>query len=761
MTLTTDPAWPWSPLGLLAAAALLTALTVWTYRSAGTSARRTVLALTLRLLALFLAVLALLRPAFALRDELRVPSLLLVACDDSESMTIQDEHDSQARWDALVRALRKAEPALARLRDEHNVQVVFQRFSEDVRDFDPNDGAAKADGKRSDYGLMLHALHERYRGERFLRGLLVLGDGTDNGTRHPALAVASQWRGLPCPVHTFAFGKPTTSDRQADIAFTNISTEPSPVVPVKAKLTVKAVVDAPGFENRTVKVRLFIDDQEVPVLVGGKEASFQEETLRLTTGNEIQVVCNAPAKPGEVKVTLRIEPQRDELATFNNEISTYVTVSKEGLSVLLVDKARAWEPKYISLALSGDPRIRLYDVSFRNGRETPDANEDLYRFGERVYDVVILGDVTPGQVAAGGPKALETIREMVQKKGTGLLMMGGFGAFSPAWKKTELGPLLPVELPDEAGQVEAKVKLGLTERGKAHFLLRLADDPRANADAWNNLAPLDGMNRLGTLRPGANADVLVQSVPGGEPVLAARDFGAGRVLAFAGDTTWRWVRSKEGYQHHARFWKQLVLWLAKQEEAEGNAWVRPDARRLGAGAKMGFAAGLRGKGGLDVKDARFEAKVVGPDGVETTVPTARDKEEERGSFWKTDRAGEYRVVVKAVGKDADGQAVSGESSARFLVTQEDTELARRAADHEFLKRLASAGGGKFHRGGADELTRLLNDLGSQPLPQARPKANLWPDWRRAALSGFPPTYLILFVGVLSVEWVLRRRWGLV
>lgn len=760
MTLTLDPAWPWSSGGLLLVGLLLAALAVWSYRQSGLPPQRLALALGLRLVVVLLAVLALLRPALAFREDLRAPSVLVVACDSSESMTIQDEFDGLSRWEYLTRLLRRAEPTLARLQDERNIQVVFHRFAADVRDLGPA-GDARADGKRSDYGGMLQALYERYRGERHLRGLLVLGDGTDNGTRHAALPLAAQWRNLPCPVHAFAFGKPTTGDRQADIAFTDLTTEPAPVVPIKGKLTLRALVDAPGFENRTVRARLFFDDREAPVLVGDKEAPFQEEALRLTTGNELRVVCNAPAKAGEVKVTLKIEPQRDELAAFNNEISTYVTVSKEGLSVLLVDKARAWEPVYISRALAGDPRIRLYDVAFRNSREAPDGKEDLYHFGERAYDVVILGDVTPGQVAAGGPRALATLRDMVQTRGVGLLFLGGFNAFSPAWKSSELGPLFPTELPDGPGQVEGKVRLGLTERGKAHFLVRLVDDATANLAAWEKLEPLDGMNRLGPLRPGTNAEVLVQSAPGGEPVLAARDFGAGRVLAFAGDTTWRWVRPPDGHHRHARFWKQLVLWLARQEEAQGSAWVRPDARRLPAGAKLGFAAGLRGKGGLDLKEARFEAKVVGPDGTETVLTTARDKEEERGNFWKTDRPGEYRVIVKATGKDGDGAPVTGEAAARFLVTQEDTEMARRAADHDFLRRLASSGGGTFHRADADEFGRFLDDIGSQPLPQVRPKTLVWPEWRRGALSAFLPLFFVLFVTLVSLEWFLRRRWGMV
>jgi hypothetical protein len=499
----------------------------------------------------------------------------------------------------------------------------------------------------------------------------------------------------------------------------------------------------------------------VPVLAGDKEEGFQEEVLRLTTGNELKVVCNAPDRPGEVKVTLKIEPLPGELTTSNNEISTFVTVSKEGISVLYVDKLRAFEFKQTKMALEGDLRIRLHEVIFRNSQEVPEPGQDLYKFGERFYDAIIIGDVTPGQLNAGGPSTEDRIIELVKDKGVGLMTMGGLKAFAAGgWQQSRLAALLPVEMGDGT-QIDDKVKMMLTEQGKAHFVLRLADNPQDNERLWESLAPLEGMSRLGGLKPNvANAAILARSAKG-ETVLAARPFGAGRVLAFAGDTTGRWVRSPATRQAHSRFWRQLVLWLARQEEAEGSAWVKLDARRLTAGGKLGFNVGLRGKGGIDLKDARFEVQVAGPGNITTPVQTVRERDEDRGTFWKTDAPGEYRVAVKATGKDSDGQPTSGEASARFLVSQDDTEMARRAADHEFLKRLASGGGGKFHKGDEDELGRFLQQLQSLPLPQARPKANLWPDWRRSSLSGFLPGYFLLFVALVSLEWFLRRRWGLV
>ena len=74
---TTDPAWPWSLSGigmpaLLAVALVLVALTVWTYAGVTPGSwRRTGIMIALRLGALILVCMALVRPSLASRDSSR------------------------------------------------------------------------------------------------------------------------------------------------------------------------------------------------------------------------------------------------------------------------------------------------------------------------------------------------------------------------------------------------------------------------------------------------------------------------------------------------------------------------------------------------------------------------------------------------------------------------------------------------------------------------------------------------------------------
>src|SRR5262245_24972028 len=240
LSLTTDPLWPWSfptygMLALLLVGLMLVVITVWTYVGASlANMRRLSIVLGLRLFALLLAILVLMRPALASRDDQKVPSLLIILLDRSESMTINDTYGNKSRWEAVrhIMDMPQCKSALERLKDDQNVTVVIKCFAEDVSDFDPQ---RPADGKRTETGTALHKLYDDHGQERFFRGLLLLSDGDDNGYRFDPMAEAEKWRRRGCPIHTFALGQVVAPAKQRDITLVGITPTPTPV-PVKNKL---------------------------------------------------------------------------------------------------------------------------------------------------------------------------------------------------------------------------------------------------------------------------------------------------------------------------------------------------------------------------------------------------------------------------------------------------------------------------------------------------------------------------------------------
>src|SRR5206468_2423487 len=127
------------PLGLPAlglVAVLLVVFTVWTYLGHPQATRRRItIVLALRLAALAIALLTAIRPSVGVQEEPKIPSVLIIAIDESESMTVKDEINGQARIDAVKKTLERARAALDDL-GEQNVEVVMYRFS--TPDFNPD-----------------------------------------------------------------------------------------------------------------------------------------------------------------------------------------------------------------------------------------------------------------------------------------------------------------------------------------------------------------------------------------------------------------------------------------------------------------------------------------------------------------------------------------------------------------------------------------------------------------------------------------------
>jgi len=795
-TFTIDPAWPWSDpnFGLPALggiALLLIALTVWTYLGVrGASFSRVLVILALRLAALLIAVTLVLRPSLAsYRDEDVLPSKLIVLVDSSASMQFLDEFNGLSRWQNAQRIL--GSPVVAALFKElgsrHKVEVVYYQGAENITKFNPE---GSPNGKRTDVPQWLHELLQKHALEDDVRALAIISDGANNGTRSVD-DLARQW-GARTPLHTFAAGKTTNNIDQDDLALVDIAAEPSPV-PVKGKLKVKAWIDAPKFVNTMVKVSLFVDGK--PALPD----PVKHVQLTRAKGNVVEIACDAPSAPGEIKVTMKVDKLVNEVTDANNEISTFVNVTKDGVSILWVEgKKRAFESVFaIRHALSKDPRFRVFYTE-RLREERPAArDEDWFNFDRQHYDVIVIGDVSADRFAGGNLKVFAQIKDLVQNKGTGLMMLGGYETFGNSdWHTLReasdlvgllpvtLAPLTPAPLPRGErgwgeGQFEGEVQMMPTPAGYAHYLLRLADDPAKNKQIWTpddpdkGFGPLDGMTRIG--QPKQTSVILANRDE--DPLLVGGQVGEGRVLAFGGDTTWKaWRRNADSLPAYERFWKQTMLWLARQEQIEGNVWVKLDRRRLAADGnqRLAFSVGIQGKGGVNVKDARYEVKVLQPDKEESPVPVGPEGGEERGAYFPR-QAGEYVVEVTGTGKDVDGSEIRGTARARFLAYAEDLEKLRPAADHAFLTRLAELAGDsrRFHRADENEFRDFLQSLATMQKVEGKTRPDLWPDWRRNPASTTPWDQIaalwnsaalacfLVFTSLLCVEWFLRRRWGLV
>jgi hypothetical protein len=804
------PAYPWSisPFGLPALAVVATLLvlfTIWSYTGHSNATRkRVVVVLVLRLLALTVTLLTAMRPSVGVEENPKLPSILLVGVDTSESMTVRDEVNNQSRIEAVRKTLEKSQPILDELTNDLNVNVILYKFS--TSDFDPTTSkyvlGDPADGKRSDYGTFLNRTFDRWQGERFLRGLLIIGDGVDNGEAFSAISEASRFGRRNCPVTTFTVGGESTDGNVQDIIMTGIDCMPSPA-PIKTDVIVTGTVQAYGFVGTRVVARVFLND---------KPLATEEVTLEKEKDNKVRMTIKAPSERGEYKLKMVVGQDKGgeivaltgESRDDNNASETYLTVTKDGVRLLIIDRLR-WEQTRLRDALRSEQRFDVNEVIRQSNLPPTSAEREFLDLDAQAYDVIIIGNVTAEQLIQADPQILDKIRERVQKHGMGLMFLGGEHAYygmpddllpvvlTPGniVENVEKGTQRPIDLyqtiPTDVG-LEKMMKLSkeplesillwnevnsARSRARITGYNKMARKPQATVYAW--VTPELTQVKAGTPKPDNRDPLLVGWQIG--------DGARGRVLAFGAYDTYLWEklgqpRTKQGSEIHTRFWKNCVLWLAHQDEEEGQAYVRPALRQLKVNAEQTIRVGVKLPGGSDDPSAELTVKIVPlvagqrepnqPD-IDKAKPeiVIRDKDGAKVLF-RPKVKGEYFVLLTSPKKDpegklirdAEGQAILLQATAKFIVVPDTSdEMLRVNADHDFLSRLSLPNGGKALR--LEDLPAFLKELRNQPQDGPKPRPRFYPDWRRNHSNGFLPLWLFIFALLLGAEWGLRRFWGMV
>ena len=452
-----------------------------------------------------------------------------------------------------------------------------------------------------------------------------------------------------------------------------------------------------------------------------------------------------PEVPGEYRVTVEAAQQPGERVITNNQMSTFINVAKGGVNVFYCEGTYRPEQKYL-LRAAGRPRhpVRRADHPLTHPVDLGD------RLQPGKYDVYILGDVDS---TAFTEKQLAQLAQTV-RHGAGLLMLGGYQSFGAGGYGTSpLAGAIPVEMsplerqkPTEPIRTDLHVvgplKMRPVDVRDPPFALRLGDTPAASAAAWNSLWPLDGANRFTGIKDAAHT----LAAAGRVPLLVEESYGAGRTMAFAGDTTWRWWM--HGYQNlHKRFWRQMILWLAhKDQAAEGNVWIKFQQRRLAPNQRAEFSVGAQSAGGENLGELNGEAEVILPDGSRRPVSLARQEALLVGSFRDTQSPGDYTLEATVHYKD---QTV-GRARGRFLVSPQDLELDNASADVALLTNLAAMTGGE--QVPPERLGDLIHRLGTNVehlIVQQETKNTFWDTW----------PFFLLLVLVLGLQWYLRNAGG--
>jgi hypothetical protein len=732
-----NPIGPW-PL-LVGAAVAVLFLTLWAYtrRLRGSSGGWRWVALSLRLLALLLCLLAALRPSVILQEKKRQAASLVFLLDSSTSMTLGDEVRGQTRWAVARKALEQALETAKSLGP--NLEVKTYRFDANLREAKLDDKpAAEPEGRETDLGpAMLEAEKREAQNNKRVARMVIISDFASNNGINPLVA-ARRLRDQQIPVATVGLGTENAGAGSKDIAVRDIAT--GPTVFVKNQLEVRGNLTARGFSGQPIEVELLVEGQSV----AKTQVRVPEETDLAPIANLKYI----PQTPGEKKITLKVTPLEGEFVTTNNEISTFVTVLSGGLNVMFLQGPNfTWDYRFLMRSIMTSRDIQVEGVVIRRPARGEASEVDDAEFAPGRYNIYVLSDL-PAEYLA--PRQHKLLAEAV-KKGAGLMMLGGRTSFGAGgWAQTDLADVLPAEIHPGDGQLEPEggVKFVPSNSGLTSYILQIGASRAETAKLWDMMPPILGTNRFGELKKGA--EVLAQTPgPNPEPLMIALDGpGAGRVIAYGGDT-WVWARAfEEGRIAHRKFWRQVIFWLShKENQGDNQIKLNLDRRRISVGQNIEMTVTARDAKGSPFTGLSYETKVEreGLNPTSEPVELYTQGDEAKGSYAAAGQPGDYRVTVVA---RRNGQEV-GRDSSRFLVYQDDRELENPSADLALARQIAEITGGEAVT--QESLGKYLKGIDQSTYTEylSPTEHKIWDNW----------PFLLLFAALLTMEWWLRKRHG--
>ena len=633
---------------------------------------------------------------------------------------------------------------------------------------------------------------------------------SDGRARDPerAVSIAKGYGRMDVPIHVVPVGD---EDVGGDIAI--VSMVAPNLVRKSSQVPVQLFVRSYGYQGKRAELKLSAVGPDgrlgavlarTPVVLEDGLASY---SLSFGSGEEDRrIAASIDVQPGEVSADnnrfaadVAIDHTKIRVLYLEGAIERYVI--QRGLLGLGGSEIRgAYSP--LQMALMEDPDIECTVVmpggasgdfstlvgTDEKGRGMPETRSELY-----AYDAIILSNV-PREALSD--QHLKWIENWISRRGGGLCMVGGPNSYgSGAWAKTSVANMLPVALSGNGRDWDETLTL-VKPRLDAplHPIWHIVPDNAENRKILQSFPTFLGHNRIGASKPSADVLATLGPNPSSQDsmsAIAVQPYGQGRTMAmstaitkrWAGDFTQTWGKSDARY--YKKFWRNVVYWLTENSSIGRRRLLAETDKRLyrpgepivlstrafdeNAVATLDYriAVSIEPKSATEVisddSPLRRPSGSMAPEGGQgPLLPWGEEfdlaKLNDNKAYQSTLTIADAKSLPPGVSLT---QGLRIELTAYENNTQVDStaidvqilddpsEQQNPLPDHDLLKKIASASGGKVLKGSTD----LAAMLGKLPVSIGAPEIKMMPAWSRWWL-------LVLLLGLLTVEWIWRRRVGL-
>jgi hypothetical protein len=570
-------------------------------------------------------------------------------------------------------------------------------------------------------------------------GIVLLSDGIDNATSQRSEAVLKDLGARGIPVYTVPFGLPDPDD----VSIRNIVMQE--VAFSGDRVPVRVHLQSKGYEKRTARLSVLLNDRRVSSRIVRFDGGLQFE--------EVDFRVDVYEK-GAAQIDVIIEPFDDEVSMVNNRITRSIRIVNEKVNVLYIEGNARWEFRYLRAILKRDPRINATFIASNVGPEVArNSPEHIVRFPDNrddafQYDLVILGDVDASFFT---DEEFGLLEELIRDRGASLLMLCGPMHSPGSYVGTPVQTMLPVRFDTESAweQVAESVYPVLTHEGRSSLVMTLENDVELNDRIWRRMAPMDQLPPLLSAKPGATVLAVLSDNTARDqsyPLVAWQRYGTGKCMSIASDRLWR-LRYKTGDKYHWRVWSQCIQFMTLSRLMGEHKRIRLETDRsvYPVDGQCRLYAHVLDDNFEPIVQPVFEVYVTSIDGGAKELVSLRPDRSQPGlyeGYFAASGPGRYRLEA-----NENDQRIS--STTEFQVADVNRELADTNVDLANLERIANLTGGE--RLSMQEVSKLASLVNAEPVTiEVRSERPLWDN----GLVAF------LFVGLLGMEWICRRKYDL-
>ncbi len=715
------------------AAAMILLLAVWLivlYRRQRTNRtlKQTLLLLTPKILIVLLLILAYFDPVRTVIRHPKKDKKVMVLVDSSSSMDCEDE----PKMSRAERAGDLSRDLDRKLRSVIDFETLY--FDEDVHRTKTNDQT-----RRTDLGKCLVAITDKAKSSDYFSAV-VLTDGGDEVIQNPKLP--------EMPLYIAGVGRDPDSWNDLSVA----QVEAPSIVEQGGTFEVSADVSA-RFASRDFVLNVPMIRVQLDAERQGEWQAIESEFVQSDTSkSRVKFSLQAPPDPGLKTYRIQVENIEGELSGLNNIRQFNVDVRTDTLHVLFFAQELGWDFSMIRKELARDPSVELTALfrvseqrflvqgSRQKGDEQLEAGFPAAKEILDLFKCVIVGSFGASQWTAEQFNALlEYVRD-----GGAVVFLGGENSFgSGGYDRTVIEPLFPWRLSGarstfQIGQFAVSVPAAALSNSMVEETAKII----SSLDS----VIVESVNVEGPLKSGAVA-LLEASVSGRSvPLVSMQRYGQGQVMAVATNTLWKWCRaSEELSEAYGTFWRQTAKNMTDWDEGQRFIAVRWDQEHYNPGEEALATISVAGR--HDTGQLRLTAQM-DLDGRPTPV-SVEPVMGRANTFTATlnfSRSAQYLFELDAF----VGDQVLESYEKTIVVGTGLNEGANLEVDHAFLNSLAAQAGGRYFRENEFETligtlrSRILSRVVSMEIPLIEDKC----------------IYILIFVGILILEWIIRRRMNL-